>query len=74
MVGSIAFEGYNHFMVMSPDHVSQVPPGAWGGTFRITAVLSLVTEIIALVAAVFILLGIAKKPLAAPTTDAPSHS
>jgi hypothetical protein len=54
MLGSLIFEGYNHFLVMSPDHVSQVPAGTWGDIFRITAVASLITEILACAAGIVI--------------------
>jgi hypothetical protein len=54
MLGSLVFEVYNHFMAMSPDHVSQVPAGAWGDIFRMTAVASAVTEVLGLTAGVFI--------------------
>jgi hypothetical protein len=54
MVGSLIFEGYNHFLVMSPDHVSQVPAGTWGDIFRITAVASAITEILGLAVGIFI--------------------
>jgi hypothetical protein len=55
MAGSLAFEVYNHFLVMSEDHVSMVPAGRWGDIFRVTAVASVVTEVLAGVAAVVIL-------------------
>jgi hypothetical protein len=55
MVGSLVFEGYHHFLAMSPDHVSQVPAGPWGDTFRITAVASAVTEGLALAAGLVII-------------------
>ena len=55
MVGSLIFEGYHHFLAMSPDHVSQVPAGPWGDTFRITAVASAVTEGLALAAGLVII-------------------
>ncbi len=55
MVGSLIFEVYNHFLVMSEDHVSMVPSGTWGDIFRVTAIASAVTEVLAGVAAIFIL-------------------
>jgi hypothetical protein len=55
MVGSLIFEGYNHFLAMSPDHVSQVPAGPWGDTFRVTAIASVITEVLACAAGVVIL-------------------
>jgi hypothetical protein len=68
MLGSIAFEGYNHFLVMSPDHVSQVPEGTWGTIFRVTAVLSLITEFLGCAAGLWII-ALARRPLAVPLTD-----
>ncbi len=56
MVGSLIFEGYNHFLVMSPDHVSQVPAGMWGNIFRMTAIASAITEVLAAAAGIVILL------------------
>jgi len=55
MVGSLIFEGYHHFLAMSPDHVSQVPAGPWGDTFRVTAIVSVITEVLACAAGVVIL-------------------
>ncbi len=55
MLGSLVFEGYNHFLVMSPDHVSQVAAGTWGDIFRVTAVASFLTEILALAVSIVIL-------------------
>jgi hypothetical protein len=55
MLGSLIFEGYHHFLVMSPDHVSQVPAGTWGDIFRITAVASAITEVLAGAAGIVIL-------------------
>jgi hypothetical protein len=56
MLGSLIFEVYNHFMAMSPDHVSQVPASTWGEVFRMTAVASAITEVLGLAAGVFILM------------------
>ena len=58
MVGSLIFEAYNHFLVMSPDHVSQVPAGTWGEIFRVTAVASAITEVLAAAAGIVILVQI----------------
>jgi hypothetical protein len=65
MVGSLLFEGYNHFLVMSPDHVSQVPAGTWGDIFRITAVASVITEVLGCAAGVFIL-SAARRTIVSP--------
>jgi hypothetical protein len=39
MAGSLFFGLYNHFIVMSPDHVSQVSFAGWGLLFQVTAFL-----------------------------------
>jgi hypothetical protein len=44
VTGSLLFGIYNHFIAMSPDHISQVPFDGWGGLFQVTALLLLVTE------------------------------
>jgi hypothetical protein len=44
MAGALLFGIYNHFVVISPDHISQVPFENWGMTFQITASLLLLTE------------------------------
>ena len=67
MAGSLAFELYNHFLVMSEDHVSMVPAGTWGDIFRVTAVASAVTEVLAGIAAV-VILGSARRPTTASQT------
>jgi hypothetical protein len=58
MVGSLIFEGYHHFLVMSPDHVSQVSAGTWGDIFRITAVASVITEVLAIAAGIAIIVAV----------------
>jgi hypothetical protein len=68
MLGSILFEVYHHFLVMSDDHVSQVPAGAWGEIFRVTAVLSLITEVLACAAAL-VILWTARQPRSGPISD-----
>ena len=44
MVGALTFGVYNHFVVVGPDHVSQVPPGELGMLFQVTAILVAVIE------------------------------
>jgi hypothetical protein len=44
MLGSFVFGAYYHFVAVSPDNVSQVPPGAWGTRFQLSAVLLAVVE------------------------------
>jgi hypothetical protein len=65
MLGSLIFEGYNHFLVMSPDHVSQVPAGTWGDIFRITAVASPITEILGFAVGIF-LVSAARRAIVSP--------
>jgi hypothetical protein len=57
MFGSLLFELYNHFMVMSPDHVSQVPADWWGHAFQMTAVATAVLEAAGCVIALYLLYG-----------------
>jgi hypothetical protein len=44
MTGSLLFGIYNHFIAISPDHLSQIPLEGWGVLFQVTAILLLVTE------------------------------
>lgn len=44
MMGAVLFGIYNHFIVASPDHVSQVSFEGWGLLFQITAVLTLIVD------------------------------
>jgi len=44
MVGSFAFGVYHHFMAVSPDHVSHLPPGDAQGMFVATAYLMAISE------------------------------
>ena len=57
MLGSLVFEVYNHYMVMSPDHVSQIPNGLWGGIFQATAAATAVLEAAGCVLAAYFLAG-----------------
>jgi hypothetical protein len=68
MVGSLIFEGYHHFLAMSPDHVSQVPAGPWGDTFRVTAIASVITEVLACAAGILIL-STARREMRVQTTN-----
>ena len=45
MAGSFIFGGYYHFIGISPDHVSHLPPGDAQEVFRVTALLLLCTEL-----------------------------
>jgi hypothetical protein len=44
MAGSLLFGIYNHFIVLSPDHVSQVSLTDWGLLFQITAILIVIVD------------------------------
>jgi hypothetical protein len=44
LAGSLLFGIYNHFIVISPDHVSQVSIIGWGLLFQITAILILIVD------------------------------
>jgi hypothetical protein len=45
MAGSLIFGVAYHYVVISPDHVSHLPPGDAQGLFRTTALLLVVTEL-----------------------------
>jgi len=45
MAGSLIFGVVYHYVVVSPDHVSHLPPGDAQGMFRMTAVLLMLTEL-----------------------------
>jgi len=45
MAGSLIFGVAYHYIVISPDHVSHLPPGDAQGLFRTTAVLLILTEL-----------------------------
>lgn len=44
MLGALVFGVYNHFVVISPDHISQIPTTNWGKIFKITAYLLMILE------------------------------
>ncbi|HTL89414.1 MAG TPA: hypothetical protein VL134_08425 [Leptolyngbya sp.] len=44
MTGSLVFAIYNHLVVISPDHVSQVSWEGWGLLFQVSAILILVVN------------------------------
>ena len=45
MAGSLIFGVAYHYVVISPDHVSHIPPGEAQGLFRMTALLLVLTEV-----------------------------
>ena len=49
MAGALIFGVYFHYLTISPDHVSHLPPGDAQGTFQLTALLLAMTEAIGLV-------------------------
>ena len=51
MLGSFIFGGLYHYVIISPDHVSHLPPGEARGLFRGTAMLLLITEALGLLVA-----------------------
>ena len=46
MLGALVFGIYNHFLVISPDHIDQIPATNWGKAFQITAFLLMISEIL----------------------------
>jgi hypothetical protein len=44
MTGALLFGIYNHFIAISPDHISQIPYVGWGALFQVTALLLMITE------------------------------
>lgn len=57
MAGSLIFGVAYHYIVISPDHVSHLPPGDAQGLFRTTALLLVATEVFGVVVG---LLGLRK--------------
>ena len=51
MAGSLIFGSYYHYVAVSPDHVSHLPPGDSQGLFRLTALLLVLTETFSVVVA-----------------------
>ncbi|WGV25294.1 hypothetical protein [Halotia branconii] len=46
IAGSLLFGIYNHFLVISPDHVSQVAFTGWGMLFQITAIVIVIADVL----------------------------
>jgi hypothetical protein len=44
IAGSLLFGIYNHFIAISPDHVSQVSFAGWGLLFQVTAILIVIMD------------------------------
>ena len=49
MAGSLIFGLVYHYVVVSPDHVSHLPPGDAQGLFRMTAGLLMLTELLGVI-------------------------
>jgi len=49
MAGSLILGVIYHYVVVSPDHVSHLPPGEAQGAFRMTALCLVLTELFGLV-------------------------
>jgi hypothetical protein len=59
MAGSLIFGVVYHYVVISPDHVSHIPPGAAQGLFRTTAMLLVLTELFGVAVGLW---GLRRKP------------
>ncbi len=53
MAGSLIFGVVYHYVLISPDHVSHLPPGDAQGLFRTTALLLALTELFGLATALW---------------------
>ena len=62
MAGALVFGGYFHYIGVSPDHVSHLPPGDAQGAFRTTAFLLVLTELLGVVVGLLGLRAVASKP------------
>jgi hypothetical protein len=69
MLGSLIFGACYHYVVISPDHVAHLPAGDARGLFRITALLLLLTEALAVAVAGIGLRTPPKPTQAGPKTD-----
>jgi len=58
MAASLIFGVIYHYVVISPDHVSHLPPGDAQGMFRTTAMLIILTELFGVIVG---LLGLRSK-------------
>jgi hypothetical protein len=61
MFGALVFGGVNHYLLDSPDHVAQVPEGAWGDAFRVSAHALALLEIAGIAAGAWLLRDSARK-------------
>jgi hypothetical protein len=51
MLGALIFGACYHYVIISPDHVAHLPPGDARGSFRVTALLLVITEALGVVVA-----------------------
>ena len=51
MAGALLFGVYYHYIEISPDHVSHLPPGDTQSLFRVTALLLAISELCGLIVA-----------------------
>ena len=51
MAGALLFGAYYHYVFISPDHISHLPPGDAQALFRVTAALLTVTELFGFIVA-----------------------
>ena len=51
MLASLIFGASYHYIIISNDHVAHLPPGEARGLFRVTALLLLITETVAVIVA-----------------------
>jgi hypothetical protein len=63
MAGALLFGLYNHFIAISPDHVSQILFAGWGVVFNITAVFLFFIEGIGCVVGVWAVKTLQRKEL-----------
>ena len=69
MLGALIFGACYHYVIISPDHVAHLPAGDARGLFRITALLLLLTEALAVAVAGIGLRTPPKPTQAGPKTD-----
>ena len=51
MLGSLIFGAAYHYIIISNDHVTHLPPGEARGLFRVTALLLVVSEVVSVAVA-----------------------
>lgn len=74
MLGALCFGVYHHYVLVSPDHVSHLPPGGSRGLFRGTAAAMALLELAGVAVGVRGAIGsrdAAARPAAPPTAPSP---